>query len=336
MLNKLTYYETGSTDPAFNLALEQALGESELGQALFMLWQNEPAVIIGRHQNAWSEVNLSVLEERGIKLVRRLTGGGAVYHDLGNLNFTFILPCPQGKEPSQKCILRPLLDYFGALGLKVIMEGRNDISLKGCGKISGLASRRLPGKFLLHGTILYDVNLDVLSEVLLVDPAKYRSKGVQSVRARVCNLREHADISLAELEQGIKLSYPIEPLPLPAQVRDRAGELKSRRYANAAWNLGMSPPGDICLSTRFSFGSVQLNLATTGAVISQARITGDFLTSNAADRPIEVEELAQALIGLPAHDPKTWAAAWSRFDFSRVFFNCADGAEIIAWLSRID
>ena len=340
-MDTLLYHETGSTDPAFNLALEEALAEAECSAGRLLLWQNAPAVIIGRHQNACAEVNLPALKKWGVQLVRRLTGGGAVYHDLGNLNFTFILPLGRMEEISPAQVLAPMLDYLSSLGLDVGMEGRNDITLKGGGKISGLASRRLPGKFLLHGTLLYDVNLTRLADVLLVDPAKYRSKGVQSVRARVCNLRGHTDISLQALWQGIRAAYappaaagpaPAAPLPLP--LVERAKKLQAERYTQDSWNLGMSPPGDICLAGRFAFGSLELYLGVRGSRINQARICGDFLTAHASGPLPEVEALAQALLGLPAHAPETWAAAWQKFDFSRIFLHCKQGEEILDWLAR--
>ncbi|MBQ4132414.1 MAG: lipoate--protein ligase [Desulfovibrionaceae bacterium] len=342
-MHPITYHESGSADPTFNLALEEALAEAECAGGRFMLWQNAPSVIIGRHQNARSEVNLNALNSENIRLVRRLTGGGAVYHDLGNLNFSFVLPRPGGKDISAPQILQPMLTWLRSLGLDAELQGRNDISLKGGGKISGLASRRLPGKFLLHGTLLYNADLDMLSKVLLTDPEKYRSKGVQSTRARVCNLSEYADISLPELWQGIKAAYlggaascPGQPAaPIPKQIMERAKYLQATRYSLESWNLGMSPPGDIRLTTRFSFGSLEINLGTEGNVIRRAAISGDFLTSTAPPPLIDAQDLAGALLDLPADTPHKWIDAWKKFDFSRIFFDCRDGEEIFQWLRNL-
>ena len=346
IMKNLVYYESGSNSPAFNLALEQALAEEipahgEAGTGYFMLWQNAPAVIIGRHQNARAEVNLPELSSREISLVRRLTGGGAVYHDLGNLNFTFILPQARSEHISNQDVLAPLLAYFTSLGLEAGMEGRNDITLKGKGKISGLASRQISppaapgsGKYQLHGTILFDVDLNVLEKVLLVDPAKYKSKGVASVRARVSNLRPHVNIGLNELWRGIKQAYPATERPLPDKLRRRAMQLVEDRYGRDDWNLGMSPYGDIQLSARFSFGSLELDLASKNNVICAAHITGDFLTPGNTSDQISVEELAASLIGLPAHNHTAWAEAWRKFDFSKVFYNCNSSQEILNWLKQ--
>ena len=336
MLENMVYYESGSTNPAFNLALEEALAGHVRpnGPGCFMLWQNAPAVIIGLHQNARAEVNLAELASRGIKMVRRLTGGGAVYHDLGNLNFTFILPQKQGERITNGELLAPLLGYLASLGLEAGMEGRNDITLKGKGKISGLASRQTPGKYLLHGTILYNVDMGALESVLLVDPAKYKSKGVHSVRARVTNLHEHTGAGLTGLWQGIRRAYPAKDGELPDSVQALAARLEKERYSQDAWNLGMSPPGDIRLTTRFPFGSLELNIATRGSAISAAQITGDFLTPSNTEEQIPVTGLAEALVGLPSHDHSAWAEAWENFDFSRIFYNCENGGEILTWLRQ--
>lgn len=337
LLPDLRYMETGSTSAPFNLAVEELITEG-LGlddPGIFMLWQNAPSVIIGRHQNARSEVNLPELEKRGIDLVRRLTGGGAVYHDLGNVNFTFVLPRRPGeKELGAAELLAPLIDCFAKLGVTARMEGRNDLSIPGRGKFSGLAGRRLPGKFLLHGTILYDVDLGVLEEVLLVDPEKYRSKGVASVRARVANLNEYLSIGLPELWAAMRGAYATKTLPLPEGLPDAAKALAARRYANPAWNVGQSPPGDITLKRRFPFGSLELRLGTRGNLIRECVITGDFLTPEKGSDEIPVDALASALTGLPADAPAAWAAAWDDFDLGRVFHAAGpdSGAEVGEWL----
>ena len=334
MLAHCVYYETGSTSAPFNLAVEELLVESmdANGPGCFMLWQNGPSVIVGRHQNTRSEVNLPELEKRGIGLVRRLTGGGAVYHDLGNINFTFILPRDQGKEPETRELLQPLVDYLGGLGIKAGMEGRNDLSIPGYGKFSGLAGRRLPGKFLLHGTLLYDVDVSILEQVLLVDPEKYRSKGVASVRARVTNLKPLLPVSLQELWAGIRNAYGAKQSPLPENIREKAHSLAAVRYANTDWNIGASPPGDIVLKRRFPFGALELRLATCKERISSAILTGDFLSPDSGDE-IPVSRLCDVLVGLPADEPQKWATAWRQFPMNRVFYGRAETEEITQWLA---
>ncbi len=330
--------ETGSTNPPFNLAVEEALlAAVQPGEpGWFLLWQNSPAVIIGRHQDARSEVNLAELDRRNIALVRRMTGGGAVYHDYGNLNFSFILPLEAGEEPRPEELLAPLLHYLRGLGLDVVMAGRNDLSLKREGqlpaKVSGLAGRRLPGKYQLHGTLLFAVDLSMLEKVLRVDPEKFRSKGVASLRARVANLKPYLALELPELWAGIQKAYGGNPSALPEEIREAAHRLAREKYAAKAWNIGQAPPGSLVLKKRFAFGSLELHLDTAKNRIRTATITGDFLTPGGAGEQIPVEKLAEALKGLPADAPEAWATAWQDIDMRRIFYGQAEKEEILAWL----
>lgn len=333
-MNQLYYYETESTWAPYNLAMEEALLDSIApgSPGCFLLWQNSPSVIIGRHQNAVSEVNLPELRKRGINLVRRMTGGGAVYHDLGNLNFSFILPQAEGRDIKQLDLLEPIIRHLGALGVQAAMEGRNDLSIPGHGKFSGLASRQLPGKYQLHGTIMHDVDLSVLEHVLLVDPEKFKSKGVASVRARVANLKSHIPVDLPALWSGLRDSYDIAPSPIEDQVKSRAKQLAEDKYSQDCWNIGASPAADIFLKRRFSFGSLELHLGTKNNLITSAAITGDFLTPSNTPDQIPVERLEKALLGLSADRPLTWAAAWSGFDLAKVFYGQVDNREVTEWL----
>lgn len=335
-MSALYYYETGSTWAPYNLALEEVLMESVQtgGPGCFFLWQNGPSVIIGRHQNALSEVNLPELGRRRIDLVRRMTGGGAVYHDLGNLNFSFILPLGRGQEIKPADLLAPMMDYFGGQGLEVRMEGRNDLSIPGRGKFSGLAGRRAAGAYQLHGTIMYDVDLGVLEQVLLVDPEKFKSKGVASVRARVVNLKGHLGLSLPDLRQGIRAAYELSPAPIEAAIMTRARRLADEKYSRDSWNIGRWPAADIFLKRRFSFGSLELHLGISRDRIASAVITGDFLSPSELADQIPVESLARALLGLPADRPSSWAEAWASFDFGQIFYGRVKACEITNWLKE--
>ena len=366
-MQNLIYLETNSTDPAFNLALEEVLLESIQPPSLinpktglltwsdkaespfsgyFLLWQNSPAVIIGRHQNARAEVNLPELARRGITLTRRPTGGGAVYHDLGNLNFTFLLPQSPNQKIQPEEILAPLLNYLASLGIRAKMQGRNDISITlpdgSSAKISGLASRQLAGRYQLHGTILFEVDLNVLSDVLLVDPAKYKSKGVASVKARVSNLKSYLNLDLASLWAGIKQAYqPYQrnggmPASIPQALYKQAQSLAASKYRQECWNIGQSPPGDIVLKQRFSFGSLELYLATKKNLITCAQIGGDFLTPSNTQGQIAPEILAQALIGLPANQPDSWGKAWSKYDMTQIFHGRVDNQAILTWIAQAE
>lgn len=331
---KLHYYETESTYAPYNLAMEEALMDTIRpgSPGCFLLWQNSPAVIIGRHQNALSEANLPELKRRGINLVRRMTGGGAVYHDLGNLNFSFILPQAEDREIKQLDLLNPIISYLKGQGVAAVMEGRNDLTISGQGKFSGLASRQVSGGYQLHGTIMYDVDLSILEHVLRVDPEKFKSKGVASVRARVTNLKPHLAIDLPTLWQGLREAYDLSPSPLEGEVKARAEKLAQEKYSRDVWNIGTSPASDLILKRRFSFGGLELRLGTNKNRIESAAVSGDFLTPSNTPDQIAVEKLGEALLGLAADRPEDWAQNWSVFDFNKVFYGRVDQEEIIQWL----
>jgi lipoate-protein ligase A len=336
-MDTIRYYETGTTWAPQNLATEEAMAEA-VSQGFaggFLLWQNAPSVIIGRHQNAFTEVNIPELKTKlGYDLVRRMTGGGAVYHDLGNLNFSFILSRQSHPEPTSLEFLQPLIEYFHSLGLDVIMEGRNDLSIDKVGKFSGLAGRRLQNGWQLHGTIMYDVDMTVLEKVLLVDPAKYQSKGVASVRARVTNLKPHLppSITLKDLWRGIQKSYGYPASPLPDSVQQLALKLTEEKYSQDAWNIGSSPPNDVTLKKRFPFGTLELRLKVAKNTIQSAILTGDFLTPSNHDDLIPIETLEAALIGLPADNQTLWAKAWSQFNLKQAFHGPVSWPDIESWL----
>ncbi|HML45867.1 MAG TPA: lipoate--protein ligase family protein, partial [Clostridia bacterium] len=176
-----------SNDPAWNLALEQTLLET-VQEDLFLLWQNGPSVIVGRNQNARAEVDESLVEALGLPVVRRMTGGGAVYHDLGNLNFSYIECRAGGHFGDFARYTKPVLEALRQLGIDAELGGRNDLLVDGR-KISGNAQCLWRGRMLHHGTLLFDADLTVLGRVLRPDPAKLAGKGVASVRSRVTNLR---------------------------------------------------------------------------------------------------------------------------------------------------
>jgi lipoate-protein ligase A len=185
-------YLTGSTDPYYNLAAEEYyLRESE--EDVFMLWQNEPTVVIGRNQNMYAEVDLAFTEERGIHIARRITGGGAVYHDLGNICYTFITSREKANVLDFAYFSAPVLKALEALGINAKLSGRNDLLAESepgvFAKFSGAAETATKTRVLHHGTLLYDSDLSVLSKALKPDPEKLRRKAIASVRSRVTNLR---------------------------------------------------------------------------------------------------------------------------------------------------
>ena len=178
------YLETGSVDPCYNLALEQVVLEQRREGDWLMLWQNRNTVVVGLNQNTAEEINASFVEAHGITVVRRMTGGGAVYHDLGNLNYSFIRDVGNAEELTIGRFTEPVCRALASLGVQASVSGRNDILVDGK-KISGVAQRIVGGRILHHGTLLFDSDPAMIAGALRADPAKFTSKSAKSVRSRV-------------------------------------------------------------------------------------------------------------------------------------------------------
>ena len=282
-----------TTNPYENLAVEEYLLRTA-DDDVFMLWQNEPTVVIGKNQNAYAEVDLAVAREKGIHVSRRITGGGAVYHDLGNVNFSFI--CANNSETGLDFarFTAPIVKALAAIGLRVELSGRNDLLLDGQ-KFSGNAQYSAGGRTLHHGTLLFDADLAVLARYLRPDEEKLKSKGIKSVRSRVTNLKSHLQKSLttgefiALLARFLREEYlPVEPAaPQDAQI-----EALFARNASKEW---LFPQRELVSGytvqqkKRFPFGSVEITLSMHNDTVCDAKICGDFFGS------APVEELEKAL-----------------------------------------
>ncbi|PLX34289.1 MAG: hypothetical protein C0604_01860 [Clostridiales bacterium] len=187
----MKYILNSSTDPYYNLALEEyCLKNVDMDEDYFLLWQNAPAIIVGKNQNTFEEINPRFVEENGIPVARRISGGGAVYHDFGNLNFTFIANIEDAATVDFKKYAEPIIEALKTLGIEAELSGRNDITIDGK-KISGNAQRMYRKKLMQHGTLLFDVNIHDLVDSLNVKMDKITSKGIKSVRSRVTNIKEH-------------------------------------------------------------------------------------------------------------------------------------------------
>ncbi len=300
------------TSPSFNLAVEEYLLLHE-ERDVFMLWQNDPSVILGRNQNAWAEVNLPCAEEKNIAVIRPLSGGGAVYHDRGNVNFTFIT-APREKMDF-KPFLTPIIQALAQWGMDARMDGRNDITVDGC-KISGNAQctyRRPDGtaRLLHHGTLLLDSDLETLSAVLRPRPEKLQAKGVASVRSRVTNLRAQsgfpADMDAAALMRHLAdIAAPGgDVIPLGEAECDAIAALERDKYGTWQWNFGSSAPHECENSARFPFGCISAAYSASGGKITDIRLWGDYFGSAPVsaleealrDVPLRRDDLLQALDG---------------------------------------
>lgn len=293
------YLESPSTDPAYNLALEQVVFD-RLGaeRPCVMLWRNDRAVVVGKHQNTLAEIDPACAAERGIRVVRRLSGGGAVYHDKGNLNFTFVVD--QGSNPAFnfKIFVQPVVEALARFGVHAEFTGRNDLTIDGM-KFSGNAQYARHGRLLHHGCIMLDSNLTSVADALRVKEAKFASKAVKSVRSRVTTINAHAPapISMADFKGALRAcamaSGELEPYALTEADVLAVQKLRDEKYATWAWNYGFSPPYDMVRERKFPAGLVTAHLSAEGGKIKAVRLYGDFFGSG------ELEELESAMAGLP-------------------------------------
>lgn len=293
----MLYIRNESTNPYFNLAMEEYLFNLNDGQSYVLLWQNEPTIVVGKHQNTAEEINRDYVKEKGINVVRRITGGGAVYHDLGNLNFTFIIKGLEKSEFDFRKFTMPIIRALKKLGVESELSGRNDITIDGR-KFSGNAQAVKNGKLLHHGTLLFDSQMEELAKALKVSEDKFRSKGVKSVRARVTNIKDYLkdDISVSEFKE-LLLKYmfdedaELREGELSKEAMDEINSLKERKYMSWDWNYGESPEFNIKQGNRFEGGKIEVLANIKDGIIRGIKFYGDFFGSGS------LEEVESALIG---------------------------------------
>ena len=305
------------TDAHWNMALDQYMLDAfPLEEPVFWLWQNAPSVIIGRNQSAYAEVNLEYLREQGIVLARRTTGGGAVYHDLGNLNYSIAGPLNQMEEA-----FRWMPEALQRLGLPVTRSGRNDILLDER-KCSGYAKRLTRDRMMVHGTLMWDVDLGRLTRALAVPGSKLQAAGVESVRSRVVNLREALPqyASLTEFRDALQalLAGKDPVLALSPEQLLAVNELADRRFRRWEWNFGHSPAVGFHCVKKFACGTVGVRYTLKRGRLESLSFEGDFLGN------LPAEELAAALLGkrledLPEVDPGAYFDGLSPAGFASLF-----------------
>ena len=298
-MKKTVYIEVSTTDPAFNLALEEYVFEKmPRDREYFLTWRNDNAIIVGRHQNTAAEINEEFVKEKNIKVVRRLSGGGAVYHDLGNLNFTFIVDAQPGQKVDLRKFCQPIADTLCALGAKAEVDGRNDILIDGM-KVSGNAQYVRQGRVMHHGTILFDSDMTVLSQALRPDPAKAQAKGVKSVRSRVTNVRQclSRDMTIEQFRDALSgslMAGGFEKYELTQTDIATIKEIRSKRYDQWAWNYGFCEAGALIRKRRIEgCGTVEAHITLNNDLITDISFRGDYFST------LPPEELAGLFIGLP-------------------------------------
>lgn len=283
-------------DPYDNLALEEhLLSQVTPGSVILYLWQNAHTVVIGRNQNPWAECRTSLLQEEGGRLARRLSGGGAVYHDLGNLNFTFI--CREEDYDLQKQ-LSVIQSACAHAGITATFSGRNDLLAEGK-KFSGNAFYHSKGAAYHHGTLMIDTDTEKLGRYLSPPKAKLQTKGVASVRSRVVNLKDLSpaltcDIMKDYMVTAFGASYGCTPEQFPFSEEDAQAVAQLRdRYESEAWLFGKPMPFSCALEGHFSWGHLQLLLQVEGGMIQNATVYTDAMDCMLA------QQISSALTGCP-------------------------------------
>jgi len=314
----MLYYAPKTTDPYHNLATEQHLFDTQKTQDIFMLWQNDNAIIIGKNQNADAEINRNFVDQRGICVARRLSGGGAVYHDMGNLNFTFIMS--DKKDIDFQYFCQPVMQALAQFGIIAEAGGRNDITIDGK-KFSGNAQYRKDGRVMHHGTIMFDCDLDAMQTALTPGDVKLEGKGVKSVRSRVTNIKEHLadEITLADFaaalvknvlgSSGLQIYQPSNH-DMAAITR-----LQDEIYATWQWNFGASPQYTVQKKQRVQgCGTLDFYLDIKHGKIQAIQCFGDFFS----DKPFL--HLAQHLVGCSLQKLSI-AAAIENININEYFYN---------------
>ena len=311
----------GITDPRINLAIEEyALKNLDINESYLLFYINKPSIIIGKNQNTIEEVNQDYVEKNDITVVRRLSGGGAVYHDLGNLNFSFITKDDGNSFHNFKKFTEPVVKALGKLGIHAELSGRNDIMAEGK-KISGNAMFATRGRMFSHGTLLFNSEMDHIVSALKVKKEKIESKGIKSVRSRVGNiadfLREPMTIEefrsfiLTNIFEG---SSEIPEYMLTEEDWEKIYKISEERYQQWDWNYGKSPKFNVQASKRFPVGSIDLRLEVNKGKIENCKIYGDFFGVG------DVAELEQKLIGV-RYEKEAVADVFEEVDVQHYFGN---------------
>ncbi|AAU22662.1 lipoate--protein ligase LplJ [Bacillus licheniformis] len=309
------------TDPRINLAIEEyCLKHLDPEETYLLFYINQPSIIIGKNQNTIEEINTKYVDENGIIVVRRLSGGGAVYHDLGNLNFSFITKDDGNSFHNFKKFTEPVVAALKRLGVDAELSGRNDLMANGR-KISGNAQFSTKGRMFSHGTLLFDSEIEHVVSALKVKKDKIESKGIKSIRSRVANISEFLDQKMTTVEfRSMLLRYifdtegEIPEYKLTEKDWKIINQISKERYQNWDWNYGKSPKFNLQHSKRFQAGSVDIRLEVQKGVIRECKIFGDFFGVG------DVSDIEEKLTGVQ-YERKAIEEALQGVDIKHYFGN---------------
>lgn len=294
----MKYIDWKETDPQINLAFEEyVFNQMDQDESYFLLWQNDNAVIVGKHQNTIEEINQEYIRENDIKVVRRLSGGGAVYHDLGNLNFTFIVNDRGREQFDFQTFTRPLVEALKTLGVNAEFNSRNDIAIDGK-KFSGNSQYAKRGRILHHGTILFNSNLATIQSALKVKKDKIESKGIKSVKSRVTNITDYLDETYtmedfkAALLKAMFANDNLEKITLSNEEIQAIERLKTEKYATWDWNYGKSPQYNLRKERKCDFGLITVLLQVEKGEIKDLHFYGDYFGNG------DIQELEALFVGV--------------------------------------
>jgi lipoate---protein ligase len=317
------------TDPWFNLAAEEYILKNFYHDC-FMLWRNENAIIVGKHQNTLAEINLDYVKEKNVKVVRRLSGGGTVFHDLGNLNFTFIMNGGEGHLVDFRKYTKPILEVMSKLGIDARFEGRNDLTIEGK-KFSGNAEHVFKNRVLHHGTLLFSSEISDLQNALKVNPHKYQDKSVKSVRSRVTNISEHLKEKISVLEFRDRITNHImEVYPESTEYHfsqddmDSIQKLVDKKFSTWEWNYGYSPRYTMQKMIKTNEGFIEIYMYVDAGIIREIKLIGENLNKN------QVKDLEEILTGLP-HFEDAIIRKLQSIPFGN-HLQSIDPAEFVKWL----
>lgn len=311
-------------DASLNIALETYLVENRLvHEPILLFYINDPSIIVGRNQNTIEEVNQAYVEEKGIRVVRRMSGGGAVYHDRGNFSFCFIKD-DDGSFRDFASFTQPVIEALHKMGAKgAELKGRNDLLIDDK-KFSGNAMYAKNGRMTAHGTILFDADLDEVTKALKPRKEKFESKGIKSVRSRVTNIKpyvspeyqkltteEFRDLLLLEIF-GVKSRDQVKELKLTEADWAKVREIQAERFGNWDWNYGQSPAFAIQMSQKFPFGFVDFRFNVEQGVIKEVKVYGDFFGLG------DISDVEDALVGV-RFEREAVNQVFENLDFNKYF-----------------